>query len=1280
MKKFLAAGILSLLIAGVMYADTVLAPDFAGKKIDYVNNAGKKLYGDITSGNARFSKGGIELKNQGLMYDAKDVINLNTGTLSFDIEPLNFSGDKWKSSQSNYITLFTVSSDRGFTQFWLYLYPHANQICFYSWDNNRATVQARGSLAKAPGAMKLKSKTRVVCTWDPQFIRLYVNGVEIANASYGLGSDRIAGEDMLIRFMPPDYMNKKKTKYHSRISNLYLTNTTKSEAEVKDEYTASRVDTSELITTHELIAPKLATVPQIDGKPSPGEWDDAAIVPLQKQNARAVVDSSINANVRIKHGDQKVYVLFDVKSNIPPIMTVKPDTFSSQAYNGSLAELYFRKRNSSRNDYYQFTVAPNNGYSVMAPNAKIKDIPFEHKTSITPQGYTVEMAVDLKEINMQNLDEMMVNFGLHLHERDDIAKFDRWITWNGGKAFLGFAYQCGNLTLAKANTVSQMSNFGNVNYGTLTFKHQANVPTQAKLVLRNGSGKIMLQKQFADASEIDFNEKLNWIGGGFLDFQVMDKSGKKLNSYSGKLLIKEPFDVTYSTWPTAGKIKFAIDANGLGKAAEKNLTFSAELKDGKKVLSKNSVKLPALRCNADMKLPELKPGKYTLNMTLSDGKGVYRKTMEFVRPDDEFIRNPKGLERTIPSPWGKISYSKNKLSGSFFDYLFNDNSPFPAKAEKLGETILSESKLELIVNGKKQSFTHTDCKVVENSPDRIITTGTLVCSNAPVKVTYRRTAAYDGLLKYDLKLVPLQKVTVNYFAWQGSVVPEMAKYCLDVNNSPVFAVDYVKPSKTVYRTHHTAWITGLKYGFTVFSDNDANWYGNDPKYTFTLDKSPARTVMVAEMIAKDVEISRPIPYVLAMMSTPGKPPRSDWRQTYSGVPAKPGTGGTYYRTIGWGHERKMFRWYRWILLTHLWNPEAAEKRVAYFKKRGSYSVPYCCGALIPDSNAIYNYYGHEWRRSNQGRLLSPVEQGTDLDGVLFYGGVPICCNNQGFADYMTYYTDKYLKKYDLYGLYLDFGGAYPSDTPYKDTDLTEYLTPGKKVSGSNIFGLRDLYERLRKIIQKHGKDKILWIHEWDRYHPAFTSFADLIYPGEEFMHRIRVNQRVYGEETPLEQWQAAYSSNVHGASVQFLTQYRYYREPIHNLKKSAEEKIDFARDLMTMILLHDITMSDTFTGKWHQIWDELEIKKAEFKSYYTQVPVVTDNASVKSAMYTWKDRKTAVLILGNITNKPQSFKVNDSKLKLKKQAKDLFNNKTVDLSKELKFRDFDFLVLEVELD
>ena len=1258
---------------------TMLAPDFGAGKLDYIQQNGKKVYADLRDGKAVFKKGALELNGQELAYDTEGVLNLNNGTLSFDIEPLNFDGKTWKPGENRYITLFAAATDSGYTQLWLYLYPHNKSIGFFSWDNNRATVQARGSLLKVPGAFDRNKKTRVTATWDPQFIRLFINGVEVANASYGLGSDRVASQDMLIRFMPRNYQGKKLHNYRCRLSSLYLLDTTKTPGSIQAEFTAGKMDSSKILTLSELVAPKLVKTPVIDGKASTGEWDDAAMVPLQKQNAKSQLDSSIAATVKVKHDFKKLYCLFDVPGEKKPQLSAPADTFGSDVYSDSLVEVYLRKRNSARNDYYQFTVSPRNAHSVMTPGAKIKNIPFEHKAALLKNRYQVEIAIPLKNINMQDLKELEVNFGLHLPENEQLSLLDRWIAWSGIKR-AAFALQCGKLTLADSNTVSRLQPFRGLNYGKVELSHSSNVPASAELTLRNGVGKVMLSKKFADARKLAAAFPLKWIGGGFLDFKVTDSKGRVLNSTSGKLLIQEPFSITYRTLPSAGKIEFDIDANGLGKSAAGKLFFTGILKDANKVLSQCKSRLTSLRSVAEMKLPALRPGKYKVQLSLSDGRNNYVKMLDFERPDDTFIKKALGRERTIPAPWGKMTFKDNKIKGSYFSYTFDKNSPFPVLAEKMGKKILNSGNLELIVNGKKQQFLHKNVKIVENAPDRSIVTGELQCRTAPLKVVYKRIASYDGLLKYHLTLVPAHPVTVNRFAWQGKIMPEMAKYGINPDVSPSFLKDYSTLDKVVHRTFPVAWVTGLKYGFTLFSDNDANWVG-DSRYALVMDKTPERTLLTAEMIGKNVTVKRNIPYVLAMMSTPGKPPRSDWRQVYCHVPDKPGTGGTYYRSIGWGHERLMFRWYRWICLTHLWNPSAAAKRVAYFKQRGALSIPYCCGALMPDSNPIYNYYGHEWRRSFQGRLQPACEQGTDLDGVMFNGGIPICANNTGFADYMTYYTDQYLKKYDLYGIYLDFAGVYKTDKPFYDTDLTEYLTPGRKVSAWNIFGLRELYERLRKVLQKHGKDKVLWLHEWDRYHPAYASFGDLIYPGEEFMHKIRVNRRVYGEETPLEQWQVAYNSEVNGAAVQFLTQYRYFREPIHNLKKSEAEKLDFARDLMTMVLLHDVNMSDVFTKSWHALWDKLEIKKAQFYGYYTApaVKVTTDNAAVKTAMYIWKGKSKAVLILGNTTNRPQKFKIKAANLVLSDKAYDLFNKKTVDLKKTFTFRDFDFLVLEVEI-
>ena len=139
------------------------------------------------------------------------------------------------------------------------------------------------------------------------------------------------------------------------------------------------MDSSKLLNLSELVAPKLAVKPVIDGKVSPGEWDDSAEIPLQKQNAVSQLDSTIGVKVKVKHDFEKLYCLFEVPTEKKPQVTAQPDAFTSDVYYGSLAEVYLRKIGSSRNDYYQFTVSPNNAYSVMTPNVIKKNIPFAKK-------------------------------------------------------------------------------------------------------------------------------------------------------------------------------------------------------------------------------------------------------------------------------------------------------------------------------------------------------------------------------------------------------------------------------------------------------------------------------------------------------------------------------------------------------------------------------------------------------------------------------------------------------------------------------------------------------------------------------------------------------------------------------------------------------------------------------------------------------------------------------------------------------------------------------------
>ena len=430
--------LLLLAMSLTVWADVILAPDFGTGKLNYTSPAGKKNYADLREGKPKFTKGALELDNQELAYSAYRLVDLNNGTVSFDIEPLNYGVGQWKPGAPQNITLFAVANDEGYSQLWIFLSFQSNScmLSFYSWDNRRTMLRAMAHLKKDGPIMKQGRKTRIAATWDPQTIRLFADGKEIASASYGLGSDRKVGADMLVRLMPTSYGGKKITGLKTRLSNLILTNHAKTPAELKAEYTDSRTDTASLVALNALTAPRCKKAPTIDGQASPGEWDDAAKVPLQKRNHQVMLDSDIQATVSIKHDGQKLYCLFDVPCAKPPVVTAKPGSFGKEVYHGSLVEVYLRKKDSSRNDYYQFTVAPNNAWGVMAPNARFSEIPFEHQASILADRYLVEMAIPLEKANLLGQKELGVNFGLFLPEVDHLSEPDRWIAWSGVQVFV----------------------------------------------------------------------------------------------------------------------------------------------------------------------------------------------------------------------------------------------------------------------------------------------------------------------------------------------------------------------------------------------------------------------------------------------------------------------------------------------------------------------------------------------------------------------------------------------------------------------------------------------------------------------------------------------------------------------------------------------------------------------------------------------------------------------------------------------------------------------------
>ena len=114
--------------------------------------------------------------------------------------------------------------------------------------------------------------------------------------------------------------------------------------------------------------------------------------------------------------------------------------------------------------------------------------------------------------------------------------------------------------------------------------------------------------------------------------------------------------------------------------------------------------------------------------------------------------------------------------------------------------------------------------------------------------------------------MPQNKLTVNQFRITTTLKPEYAHYCL----APIFQSDW--ETKGRFSTFPSAWLCGNPFGFTLFTDTDMNWIFNEEP--LRMQKNPdGSATMAAHFIDLPTQVACDVPYTLAMMATPSKPPR-----------------------------------------------------------------------------------------------------------------------------------------------------------------------------------------------------------------------------------------------------------------------------------------------------------------------------------------------------------------------------------------------------------------------
>jgi len=1181
----------------------------------------------------------------------QDYFNINEGTAVFWVRPKNWSDGKLfpGSSGLRLVPLMAVGppGGNGWTQFLYLAINQANGSTLLSYRSLLTEPEQRQIYLQEPlpaGSVPAGEWTMIAVTWSNMELMAYLNGKLIGSASYGLPIDKALSPAWSLWLLPDPWWDVD-YEYQTEVSDIRLFTSALNANQVASMY-QSVAGTGRALRNCRTTAP-LASAPVVDGTLAKEEWADASSAPLMRGNGDGMLQTEYPGMFFLKHDGQNLYVAGRFSAG--EIKTPGADGMSDEAvFSGTHFAVAWRPAGVPENQCYQVAMAPNGSLFVVAPEGSSEPpvVP-EFKSMRTDAGWDIEAKLPLAGTGLTPGRLADMQFILH---RPEISNFhNQWVMWNVDKPAKMFWANMGEVQLrtdAQAFVVGlpEGLTFGQ---GRITARVQPAPPGSVKISISSSTR--------TEAESTSGDEALSFrLPPNAYNLEVVGVNGEQeVGAYGAAFIVRDPLQAAFQVFPSSGEIEIKVDARGLAErlapSMEKGeMTVEAELVEVAAGAIVSQENWPMKSWHSEFVLPftDPPPGDYIVRVRVKAPAESFVKDMTLVRPSDEFLRDRKGLERTIPSPYKPLVVSQTgddgefTVSTPFITYRFGEGA-FPLGATVRGiEVISGEPKLRVKTAGEEHDFQPVSRQALESTDQDVSDSGVMECSAAGLALEWHRRMHYDGLIRYDLKLLPKGEapVTIEGLSLSVQVPADAARYSL----SPIYHPDW--DAKNRLDVFPTAWLTGDRAGFNLFTDNDANWVYPENEKPIKLRRSADGSATIeAVLIDSPVTLNPgpPATYVLGMTATPTKPPRSDWRALHEG-----GWGnlhGQNLAIIGWGGMPKwIFKRIQYFAAPIADNFRYWADQLANRPARVTKLFPYGFLTAMPDNNPISDYYGTEWLYTRDGFSPPKIERYTDkIDGQPFYFGVPRCLNKEGYRDYIAYYADQYLREHPfIIGPYFDGSGVDRTDTPYCDTSLVDVFRPGRNVYNDFHFGMRDIYERLYKITKKHrGDDGIVYAHAWSDYRPSIAAFMDMTLPGEEFMHTIKNGLQVY-TEAPLEQWQSNYSANIYGTAVQFMTQHRNYGGDLSLLPPDKRE--EYTRPPLTMCLIHDVPLAGWWYVDVEKTWAALDrnrVREADFRGYWQQNDIQTDSPSVKASYYFWPDSDDRLLLLGNIGAEPESVRL-----------------------------------------
>lgn len=502
----------------------------------------------------------------------------------------------------------------------------------------------------------------------------------------------------------------------------------------------------------------------------------------------------------------------------------------------------------------------------------------------------------------------------------------------------------------------------------------------------------------------------------------------------------------------------------------------------------------------ELQVGDLPEGDYPLKGALfnPEGRRVANFQATFDRMSIPWLNNRIGILDTPPPPFEPVRVERTTASVVLRKYRIADDGNFSEVIVK-GEQILARRiHFELQTRGRIVAFKPEELRLGEH--DALQANWEASASAPGLRIKSRAKLEYDGMVRYELELLPLKELAMDRLSL---IIPLQEKYALLYHILPVGGdfrayetAGYLPSGEGVIWDSKSwsgknritrrplgnfvpmVWLGGVIRGLCWFADNDQGWIPSDSSPAVEILRKKATVYIRINFVSEGTVLREPRKLIYALLATPPKPLPKNYRhwargnlKKYGPVAGRIMSCDSFAPWVVPVRENAMDFWpigYDWEFAKKCSDIQRYRSHHGKYPP-GQALMLYHDRRFVPlPRDALY--FAWEWQRKRHGAW--PKSK----------------------IDCLLWYMNNWFGRSIMDGLYID--DTFPVPDYNWQTSSAYKLPDGRIQPGASFFAYREYLKRLYSIFYIYQKPPIITSHMSCTLAIPFHSFFTAIYDGE----------------------------------------------------------------------------------------------------------------------------------------------------------------------------------------